>query len=452
MADLPSAPQPPDQTSDQLPENPNLWSPLRRLIFRLVFCYCMLYALCCGNATIWELIPFHVGEHLSDWTNWPFSHAAEWLAQHSFHVQGVGAKLHETGSGDTAIAWIELGVFAVTAIVASLIWTGLDRKRTHYRKLFGWMRFILRISLGYAMLSYGLVKVFPLQMPPPSLAVLNEPLGSTSPMTLLWTLIGLNPVYEMVCGLAEVAAGVLILFRRTALAGALLTAFVVSNVVLYNFFFDVPVKIFASHLLLLAIVVIAPDVPALLRFFFLHKPAVPTGSWMLPEKKRVLRIETCVIVVVLLLTSGMNGYEFTKSIQRSREGLVHPSPFAGIWRLDAATLNGQPKPYLTGDGLPMTALSLEPTGRVMARASDNALWRGGWKLDTKKHALFVYSVGHGGVDYSYAQSDANHLVLTPTGDDARKESVLNLTRVPLPASYPLETRGFHLINEWGLER
>src|ERR1700739_1489736 len=95
-----------------------------------------------------------------------------------------------------------------------------------------------------------MAKVFPFQMPPPSIAILNEPAGNMAPMTFLWNLIGLNPVYEIICGSAEVLGGLLLLLRRPPLAGALFSTFVVTNVVLYNFCYDVPVKLFAVNLLL----------------------------------------------------------------------------------------------------------------------------------------------------------------------------------------------------------
>ena len=76
------------------------------------------------------------------------------------------------------------------------------------------------------------MKIFPLQMSPPSLAVLNEPVGNTSPMTLLWTMIGLHPGYEMLAGWFEATAASLLIFRRTALLGALLTVVIMSNVLL----------------------------------------------------------------------------------------------------------------------------------------------------------------------------------------------------------------------------
>jgi hypothetical protein len=251
-----------DQLPKPTPETiaappPACWSFATRLAFRFAFCYFMIYALCSGFLTIWETIPW-AGGYIENWLAWPFRHAAQWLSLHVFHLHGIGTTLGDSDSGDTALNWIAIGVRLAVAFVAMLLWTALDHRRKSYPTLFGWFRFILRLTLGVAMLSYGLDKVFLSQMPPPSLAVLNEPLGNTSPMMLLWTMMGLNPGYQVICGAAEVIAGLLILCRRTALLGALVTAFVVSNVVLYDYFFDVPVKIYAAHLLLMALVVISP--------------------------------------------------------------------------------------------------------------------------------------------------------------------------------------------------
>ena len=42
-----------------------------------------------------------------------------------------------------------------------------------------------------------------------------------------------------------------------------------------------------------------------------------------------------------------------------------------------------------------------------------------------------------------------HLILKPSANDA---GALHLERVSLPDRYPLLDRGFHLVNEWPLER
>ena len=435
---------------------PVRWTPLGRFGFRFAFSYLLLYAFGCGNVTLWNLIP-----KIGGWISWNLAliwfKPAEWLAGHLFHVSGVGAHLHPAGSGDTAINWIAVGLMVLTALVAALLWTALDRRRLQYQTAAAWLRFLLRLTLVFAMCTYGIAKLFPLQMATPSLAVLNEPLGNTSPMTLLWTLIGLNPVYEMICGAAEIAGAVLLFFRRTALAGALLVGFVMTNVLLYNLFFDVPVKIYAAHLVLFAIAVVAPDLHALIDFFWHHKAAAPSGVWVPPAERRSFRFGTRMVEIVLVVLFLLNIPNFYKGYAQQRDSMRHPSPLSGEWRLDSALLTAKghtvSKPVLTGDGQPLAALFFEPSGRSMARSADGVLWRGGAKIDPAKHTMRLFIQGTGdAVVYSVAQPDPTHLILRPTGEDAATEPVLQLTRVPLPSHYPLLDRGFHWVNEWGLER
>jgi hypothetical protein len=442
------------------PEAPRATAPIRwslatRIAFRLGFCYLLIYALCCGNATLWEVIPFHIGEKLENWTSWPFNHAAQWLGQHWFHLTGVGSKLHGTGSGDTILDWIALGIMAALGLAAAILWSiasEFRRNRTlAYPRLFFWFRLILRLTLGYAMLNYGLAKFFPLQMGPPSLAVLNEPLGNTSPMTMLWTLIGLNPVYEIICGAAEIAAGVLILFRRTALLGALLTAFLTTNIVLYNFCFDVPVKIYAAHLLLMSIALIIPWTPALLNFFILHRPCAPSGGWSRPARRYGLRIETVATVAVLLLTLIPAAIGLHKGYAHQLASQRNPSPYTGQWHVDSSTLAGKPSPILTGDGVPMADIFMEPSGRTMIRDASTVLWRGYAEADDKKHT-FELAFNDTDITFDLPHPPPPPPPPPPHPPDAKTTPTLTLTRVPLPTHYPLQERGFHWVNEWGLER
>jgi len=446
----PEAPTPPPTAPA-----PARWSFGTRLAFRFAFSYLMIYALCCANATLWEVIPFHIGEHLNDWFSWPFFHAAQWLGQHLFHLTGVGAKLHGTGSGDTILNWIAAGIMLAVAILATLIWTVLaelrspSRRSLAYPRLFFWFRLTIRLTLGVAMIGYGLAKVFPLQMGPPSIAVLNEPLGNTSPMTMLWTLIGLNPIYEIICGAAELTAGILILFRRTGLLGELLTAFLATNIVLYNFCYDVPVKLYAAHLVFMSIALIVPDMPSLFNFFFLHRPCKPIDGWVKPARRYGLRLETICVVVALLLAVLPQAFAFHGFYKKQLATERNPPAYTGQWHVVSIT-----KPFLTGDGVPLSDIFFEPTGRVMFRSTDGVLWRGGADHDDKKHTIQLFCLGHNDPPavYAISQPDPTHWILTPTGKDAKTNGTITLARIALPTHYPLEDRGFHFINEWGLER
>jgi hypothetical protein len=302
----------------------------------------MIYALGCGNATIWEVIPFHIGEHIEDWLAWPFFHGAQWLGQHLFHLTGVGAKLHGTGSGDTILNWIAVGIMLVVAILATLLWTAFAEFRAPAAAALPTPTLLLVPPHPAPHPRRRHARLRPCQTlsppdGPPSLAVLNEPLGNTSPMTMLWTLIGLNPVYEMICGAAEVTAGVLILFRRTGLLGELLTAFLTTNIVLYNFCYDVPVKIYAAHLVLMSIALIVPDMRASINFFFLHRPCKPVDGWAKPARRYGLRAETICVVVVLLLAVLPEAFQLRKGYAPATCQPAQSPPLTGQWHLASAS-------------------------------------------------------------------------------------------------------------------
>jgi hypothetical protein len=261
-----------------------------------------------------------------------------------------------------------------------------------------------------------------------------------------------------------VLGGLLFLCRRTALLGALLSAFVMTNVALYNFFFDVPVKLFAMNLLLASLFVVLPDMRALFSFFWLHKPAAPAGVWIPPVSRKWSRIamRTVEWAFSLAFVIGMPYYDGMAWYHATQAARVQ-TPLLGAWRLDGAhPASGS---FITGEGLPATDLYIDTAARAFTRASDGALWRTYLDLDTKAHTVEINCFPTPGVRYAWQMADANHLTLTsmpPTADPKAKAdgkvakaftpTVVTLTRTPIPSHYPLLDRGFHFVNQWGLER
>jgi hypothetical protein len=443
------------------------WPLPGRIGFRLAFCYFGLYILCNGNVTLITPIDrtFWLGGIVSTWLFEPFALLAAKLGTTLFHLKGMATIWHGGGSGDTALNWIVIGITLLVAIVAALIWSVADRKRESYPLLYAWLRFTVRLMLGVSMILYGLAKFFPLQMPAITMGNLNEPLGQMSPFSLLWALLGFAPKYEMICGAAELAAGVLLLIRKTALAGALLTAFVMTNVLLYNLFFDVPVKLFAAHLVLMAVFLIIPDCKPLFSFFVMNKEAGPRGVWVPPAsrtkfKRATIIVEVCYLVLALFTI----GKSVITTWQRHVASLA-PSPLVGSWSIKSAG----PTPMTTPDGGTWTTIYFDDTMRAMVRDTNGQLWRYYLKYDAVKKTIEMRNM----IDYtlfSWKVDDPNHLTLSainagfnplrvPNKNPQavklvapnRAES-LELERQPVPKSYPLYDRGFHLVSEWGYER
>jgi hypothetical protein len=445
-------------------------SPASRFGFRIAFLYFFCFIFLSGNGTLFGVFPV-VGGWIQSKLNWPFNHLSEFTGQHLFHLTGIAAHWHPSESGDTTMNWIQNGLFLTFALAGGIVWTFIallrNNPRTEYRTLDSWLRFLLRLTCAMFMVGYGLAKVFPLQMPPPSIAVLNEPVGNLSPMTFLWNLIGLSPVYEIICGSAELLGGILLLYRRTALAGALFSAFVMANVVFYNFCYDVPVKLFAVNLLLGCIFLALPDALSLCRFFWSHKPAAPTATWVPPATRRAGRIAILVTEIVFAAAFLVVRPIFmTIGWHHLQDALRTPSPLVGAWHLDAT--HPASGAFIDPEGRPVTDLYVAPSSRAYTRSTDGELWLSGVNLDSKKHTVRIscYFIGPP-TNYAWQLSDANHLILTsvppdpPKPDPKRKldrpaaqfsPAVLTLTRIPTPAHYPLLERGFHFINEWRYER
>lgn len=80
-------------------------------------------------------------------------------------------------------------------------------------------------------------------------------------MGLAWSFVGYSKGFSAFTGWGELVGGVLLFFRRTTALGAVILVPVLLNVVAINYFFDVPVKLFSSALLLMTLFLLAPDAP-----------------------------------------------------------------------------------------------------------------------------------------------------------------------------------------------
>jgi len=113
---------------------------------------------------------------------------------------------------------------------------------------------LLRIDGGriFKTRSYGFSKVFPLQMQL-SLPDMVERWGDFSPMGALWSFMGASKPYTILAGSAEALAGLLFLFHRTTLLGAMISFGVMFDVAALNYCYDVPVKLYSTNLVLISV-------------------------------------------------------------------------------------------------------------------------------------------------------------------------------------------------------
>ncbi len=224
----------------------------RRFAFIFLFSYCLLYI-----ASV-QFFPTFVMEPI-------------WRAVVPWFAKLIGYEKEITvftnGSGDTTYNYFQVLLFFVLAAVVSCTLTWSRKILPDHKVLYKWLTLFLRYYIAAQMLGYGLAKIFYLQFRYPSTVQLDQPLGDFSPMGLLWNFMGYSETYTVFTGILEFVGGAFLLFRRTTLLGALVTFGVMSNVMMLNFSYDVPVKLLSSHLVFMSLILICFNGRRLIRFF-----------------------------------------------------------------------------------------------------------------------------------------------------------------------------------------
>jgi hypothetical protein len=435
-------------------DTPARWSLPGRVLFRFAFVYLVFYCWpYTGRSNLLDAIPSFVAGSMNDddalgltkVLEAPWRALCPWVAVHVFQLHGAVTQYHPTGSGDTTLDYLQVFCFAVIAAFATLVWSLLDRRRPNYLTLYAWLRLLVRFTLAFTMLSYGFAKVYPLQFAPPFLSQLTETYGESSPMGILWTFMGASTAYTKFCGLVEVSAGLLLLFRRTTTVGALVAAGAMLNVMLLNFCYDVPVKLYSAHILLMSLFLLIPNATALMRFFLLHQPAKLEGVWLPAFKRRRLRIAAVVLQVLVIASVLYNnvwgGYQNVKKYSTT---YFKHAPIYGLWNIDSFTADGS-HPAAVSEGAHWSQLAVQRTAGFYVRNAAGDRIRFQTTYDESKRILTLSStqLKQKG-DFTYSQPDAQHLVLSGKLDG--NPIVARFHRFDT-SQFLLTSRGFHWINE-----
>jgi len=364
--------------------------------------------------------------------------------QFAARVLHVSIDVRPNGSGDTTWNYVNLLCVFVISIAIAIIWSILDRRRLRYDK--GWILFraYLRFLLAVTMLTYGIVKVIPTQFPPPTLDRLMQPFGDASPMGLLWTFMGASVAYNIFSGSAEVLGGLLLTTRRTGLLGALVSAGAMANIVMLNYAYDVPVKIYSTLLLLEAIVIALPDVPRLVDFFIRHRAVAPPPLPRLTQSRAleiggiVLRTLAVAAVVWMTVKEARETYKMIGSTARR-------SPLYGIWHVDDFQVDNRTIPP-DSDPSRWRRVIFEMKFMMSVQLTNDSRIRTNVKPDGKTRTLVVSrrNEPQWGGRLSYAQPDPNSLTIDGILGGKKIHALCH--REPIP-KFLLTTRGFHWINE-----
>ncbi len=270
------------------------WTNLQKIAFRFFFVFLSLQVLTedflgvlfrDNGYKIWNAIAER------------FTQPCLWLNDRFFHFKYV-PNIYTTFT--YSLHSIRDFVYLLTTTLACTIWTIADKKRPGYNRLYYWFSRCLVIMLSAPIFYYGIIKVFAIQMPPPSFANLQKQVGELSPFELAWTTFGYGQPYQAFTGFFELAGALLILFRRTRVAGLLIIAAVMINVIMIDYTYRVGnILITSFYMLLVTLFLLASYSSRSFQFFFTKQQVALMQTGYTPRKTFKTKLFTVITILFL---------------------------------------------------------------------------------------------------------------------------------------------------------
>ncbi|WP_282075994.1 DoxX family protein [Maribacter aquivivus] len=306
---------------------------IQKLILRFVFLYFLLYIYPYGfeyineidtnNFSFWKGITIGFGEIFLGWEY-----------NKDILLNGLDSKYDFT----------RFLLVAVISLIGALLWVFIDSKikKEYNNKLKILLQTILRYHIGLTLILYGLSKVFLLQFGTMDIDSLETPIGEHNGMNLVWAFMSYSKFYGITAGLIEVVGGLLLLFRRTTSLGAFLLLIAMTNVVLMDIGYDVIVKMFAIHLLIMIVVLMWDDLKQLYVFFLRNRTSTAAIYMPLFEGSKSRNIRYITKGALLLYVFVSFSFDMTERIEQQHSN--HYENFTSSHDIEIFVKNGDTIP------------------------------------------------------------------------------------------------------------
>lgn len=395
------------------------WSIWNKIGFRFVFIYFSFYCFSIIGSGIFKSSVYWVAKNVLN-------------IAYDFNEKGYG-------SGDTTFQYVLLFIIFCTSVFGTIIWSLFD-KRKSYNILNYSLILLLRFVLIIFMFIYGFIKVFHMQMIPPTYSRLVTELGAMSPMGLAWTFMGYSKAYSMFAGFAEVTAGLLLVSRRLQSLGGIVVMAVMGNVFMMNMAFDIPVKIFSFHLLLMGAFLFLSDSQRFFKAIILKKAVTKEVSFPVIDANslKIFRIAKAVIAGLIVILAISMGNSRAENFQKKMKPFLN-----GAWKVNSYQENGKDLPPLLTDSNRWKYFVVDYDGSALVIQMDDSKNHYKTVIDTTAKTLTFKESEVIIANFNYSLENDN-LIFKGTKN---QDTLFIKMKRRSDDSFLLKSRGFNWINE-----
>ncbi|MBL7732381.1 MAG: hypothetical protein JNM88_14475 [Chitinophagaceae bacterium] len=244
--------------------------------------------------------PFYLFPYQQQITEKIFGPLIGFTARQVFDIPPKSTLVHS----DAVAMYVLVLLLFLLAILLALLMRYVQGVKRWESKVLSIIRVVACYYLALMLMKYGLDKVFKAQFYLPEPNTLYTPLGMVDKDLLYWSSMGTSRFYNICMGGAEVLAALLLLFRRTRMAGILLSIAIMAQVVMINFGFDISVKVYSLFLLFIGLYLLHPYYRRLYHFLFLGKNETrPTVELSFIRQPFVYVFLKCLVAGIILLES-----------------------------------------------------------------------------------------------------------------------------------------------------
>jgi len=337
------------------------WKEYEKILFRLAFIYFFL-----------QVFPL-------DWKYYRHLFSIDWLHLSFAEIFQIAKYTPQFISGsyhpqDWGLATFGDWLFILLlAVIGTVIWSLLDKKNTHYERLYAYLRILVRYRLAIAVIAYGFLKLFAVQAPYPSISALNTPYGNFTSWKIFSLSLGIVPGYQAFLGAVELVAGLFLLYRRTSVIGATIIIFFTGNVFMSNLAYEGGEVVYSFYLVTLALFLVVYDGQRLIKLIILHVPVAPAKPALIWKNNLgvVRLVLKSALVLVFVLIYGFSarraavggGYHFTKE-----KGI---KDIKGLYTVSSFKINGNTLPYSLTDTVRWQDVVFEKWATLSIRVNKN---------------------------------------------------------------------------------